>query len=618
MFQNLFKFNRKNFLVFFVVLSTLLLVFYQLYLTQLKVVKDHELNQYDAYMSNTIDHLIKEKNKTTQALANALSLPIDFRRALLTKDDNIRLELRRFSQQLRNYSTYKFVWIQLIDKEGISIGRSWTDKRGDNLKNIRKDIAEMIRHPRRIDSFSVGKFALTFKSIVPIFDEKGQLAGMLDVISQVNSIDTTLKENEGVHSVVLVDKSYRKQLTKTFTNKFIGDFYVANIDARGEDMSLIESYGAQKFFDQQGIRIIDQKIVSAKLVNDIYGKPMAVWLSIKPLEQLEFQGVENFKRLGFVLMLFIVFLVTFSLALYYLKRQVDFEKKFFFQVFENSTEIIYVGDRKSIIEANKQFFDFFENYHSLDQFHQDYRCVCELFVQEKGYLSDYVDGLYWHDYVLENGNTKHYAKVRYNDEISIFEVKVTRIDNPFERGEYASVLMTNITEEINYKQKLEHLIVHDELTGIYNRHFFNDALLTEINRSRRYKNPLSLLSFDIDHFKQINDEYGHDIGDEVLIETAQIIQQGLRETDHFCRIGGEEFAVLMPETDLIKAKQIAERLRESLEKAHFASISKHITISIGVVQLNQWDSEKTLYKRVDIAMYQAKENGRNCVVSAED
>ena len=87
---------------------------------------------------------------------------------------------------------------------------------------------------------------------------------MLDVISQVNSIDKSLVENEGVHSVVLVDKSYRKQLTKAFTKKFIGDFYVANIDAREKDMFLLEAYGVDKLFDRQGIEVVGDQLLIAK------------------------------------------------------------------------------------------------------------------------------------------------------------------------------------------------------------------------------------------------------------------------------------------------------------------------------------------------------------------
>ena len=178
--------------------------------------------------------------------------------------------------------------------------------------------------------------------------------------------------------------------------------------------------------------------------------------------------------------------------------------------------------------------------------------------------------------------------------------------------------MTNITEDVHYKDQLEHLIVHDELTGIHNRHYFNDALIDEINRSRRYKTSLAMINFDIDHFKKLNDEFGHDIGDKVLVNITEMVGYKLRETDRFCRIGGEEFCVIMPETDLKQASHIAERIRVAVMETPHSQLPNNVTVSIGVVQLNQWDNEKTLYKRSDIAMYQAKENGRNWVVTLED
>lgn len=617
MFGSLFHFSQRYFLIALVVSAIVAFVSYQLYLTQLRTVKTQELNQYQLYLGQTIDHLIKEKHKTVQALATALSVPLDFKAALINKDDSVRFKLKKFTLELKKFSAYKNVWIQLVDNQGVSIGRSWTNKRGDNLRNIRKDIAEIIRHPRRMDSFSVGKFALTFKSIVPLYDQKGKLLGMLDVISQVSSIDQSLYENEGVRSVVLVDKGYRKQLTKAFTQKFIGDFYVANIDARTEDMQLLERFGVEKLFKQQGVEIFDGQLITAKLVPDIYGAPMAVWVSMKPIEYFEFVGVENLQNITISVTIFFLISILLSMALLYFKQQADFEKRFFYQLFENSTEIIYIADRQKVIEANKQFFEFFNDITDLNDFHEKFDCVCDLFVEEKGYLGKYVNNEYWYDYVLKYSDINHLAKIQHNGETSIFQVKATSIENPFSKGEFVSILMTNITEEINYKNQLEHLIIHDELTGIYNRHFFNDALCNEISRAKRYKVPLSMMNFDIDHFKKINDEHGHDVGDKVLVHICKVIGQGLRETDHFCRLGGEEFCVLMPETDIEQAAKSAERMRLAVLEASYPDLPGAISISIGVVQLNQWDDDKTFYKRADIAMYQAKEQGRNCVVMLE-
>ncbi len=162
------------------------------------------------------------------------------------------------------------------------------------------------------------------------------------------------------------------------------------------------------------------------------------------------------------------------------------------------------------------------------------------------------------------------------------------------------------------EEKLEKLAMYDSLTGIYNRNKFNEILRYETNMSKRYKTPLSLIMFDLDHFKKVNDKYGHDTGDKVLKMIAQTVLNNIRLTDTFARWGGEEFFLILPKTDIDKAKNIAEVLRAKIENADFKEIGK-ITCSFGVVSLKENENEQELVKRADEAMYLAKKNGRNRV-----
>lgn len=613
-----FHYSRRYFLYAIVMIIAMLLIALPVYEHLESKIKRLEMEQYHTYLNQTIDHLVKEKNKTTQAIAIALSAPVDLKQAILTRDDKTRFLLKSFSDQLRELAGYDNVWIQLIDKKGVSIGRSWSDKRGDNLSNVRKDVAEVLSHPRRINSFSVGKFALTFKSIVPLFDNDGDLIGLVDVISQVDSIDDSLFENEGVHSVVLVDKSFRKQLSNAHTRKFIQDYYVANMDARIEDMERLDRLGIDNVYNNPGVIVDENQLITIKRLRDIYGNHMASWVSIKPLSNFTFNGLENLRQWSLTIVIsFALFLILIA-ALLYFKRQADFEKRFFYQVFENATEIIYVVDRNKIIQANRQFFSYFDELDSLDNFHDEYNCVADLFVRERGFLSPYVNGQYWYDYVREHPEKQHYAKISFKGNIRVFNVKATAIQNPFDKVELVSILMTNITEEIHYKEQLEHLIMHDELTGIFNRHYFNENLSAEIKRAERYHKSLAMISFDIDFFKKINDDFGHDVGDKVLISVSQTVLKSLRETDRFCRLGGEEFCIIMPETNLEQASMIAERLRMAVSEIPESVVPRKITISLGVSEFNQWDSDKSFYKRADMAMYQAKQQGRNAVMTIEN
>ena len=156
----------------------------------------------------------------------------------------------------------------------------------------------------------------------------------------------------------------------------------------------------------------------------------------------------------------------------------------------------------------------------------------------------------------------------------------------------------------------------DSLTKIYNRLHFAHFLDAEIDKVKRYGGKFSIIFFDLDHFKEVNDNYGHMIGDDVLACVTEIVSKANRSADIFARYGGEEFIILTPETDLSGALIHAERLRNDIEKFEFKTAG-HITSSFGVAEFNaETDSVETLLERADKALYMAKEYGRNRVEKA--
>ena len=171
-------------------------------------------------------------------------------------------------------------------------------------------------------------------------------------------------------------------------------------------------------------------------------------------------------------------------------------------------------------------------------------------------------------------------------------------------------------ERLTY-DKLNRKANIDGLTGCYNKSYFNYAIELEVKKSKLLETPLSLVILDLDHFKAVNDNYGHDAGDSVLKDMAELVRKsGIREQDIFGRYGGEEFVILLPQTNLKQAYEIAERLRQLIGKYHFIYESRRIPVSasIGVADhhrgvINGMD----LFRRADRAVYTAKKNGRNQV-----
>lgn len=165
-------------------------------------------------------------------------------------------------------------------------------------------------------------------------------------------------------------------------------------------------------------------------------------------------------------------------------------------------------------------------------------------------------------------------------------------------------------------EKLGKMAYTDSLTHIYNRLHFAHFLDAEIDKVKRYGGCFSIIFFDLDNFKDVNDKYGHLVGDDVLEKLTEIVSKANRSADIFARYGGEEFIILAPETNLSGASIHAERLRNDIEQYEFPTAG-HITSSFGVAEFNvEEDSVESILERADKALYMAKEYGRNRVEKA--
>lgn len=174
--------------------------------------------------------------------------------------------------------------------------------------------------------------------------------------------------------------------------------------------------------------------------------------------------------------------------------------------------------------------------------------------------------------------------------------------------------------ELNLDQQLLVMATTDALTGLANRHYFQNESRREIDRARRYSRPLSLILLDLDHFKKVNDTYGHPAGDAVLRQVARILITAMREGDLVGRLGGEEFAVLLPETPLEGAVASAERLRDRIEHHVFThkDMQIHATVSLGVAEFSPtYAGRESLFEAADRSLYDAKASGRNRVRVAQ-
>ncbi len=200
------------------------------------------------------------------------------------------------------------------------------------------------------------------------------------------------------------------------------------------------------------------------------------------------------------------------------------------------------------------------------------------------------------------------------------------LTRPVDKNELVARVRTQLRKK-RYSDRLRHnvqlsleMAITDQLTGLHNRRYMSRHLDNLLNNAKRSERPLAFVIMDIDHFKQVNDTYGHDMGDEVLKEFAGRIAANVRGIDLACRYGGEEFVVVMPDTDVAFAYTIAERLRQTVE-ANPVKISRtpgalNVTVSIGIARMEGADdTAEALLHRADQALYRAKRSGRNRVVA---
>ncbi len=203
------------------------------------------------------------------------------------------------------------------------------------------------------------------------------------------------------------------------------------------------------------------------------------------------------------------------------------------------------------------------------------------------------------------------------DKVTGFEAGgVDYITKPFQQLEVLARLNTHITLR-RQKLALERMAIHDQLTGLFNRHHFIKTMEKEMSRCNRYNTELSLMMLDLDHFKHVNDTCGHKFGDFVLQEFARRLQQSVRRADSVFRYGGEEFVVLLPQCDSKGCRVTAEKLRKQCEQQPFQdnSAKKTVMVSIGIASCNDLSRhpDRDLLSCADHALYQAKGNGRNQV-----
>ncbi|MFP4486005.1 MAG: diguanylate cyclase, partial [Campylobacterales bacterium] len=271
-------------------------------------------------------------------------------------------------------------------------------------------------------------------------------------------------------------------------------------------------------------------------------------------------------------------------------------------------DMVLVTDGKKILASNKSFLNFFEK-SSVEEFNEAYESIGDIFLKEDGLVfSD--ESKNWTERLDQA--KKHQNKVKIKDKGNDYKIFMLKFNTTRGEKDIFVISFTDITDIEMEMYKIQKQADTDNLTGIFNRQRFDKILEREIKSISHSTKKSSLLMFDIDHFKNINDTYGHLVGDEVLKSLVKIVHTNIRFNDVFARWGGEEFMILAPDTTLHDATIFAEKLRSAIKDGSFID-NIPVSCSFGVTNIEGSDSVKSVVDRVDKALYSAKQNGRNRV-----
>ena len=295
-------------------------------------------------------------------------------------------------------------------------------------------------------------------------------------------------------------------------------------------------------------------------------------------------------------------------------KEIESTKQLLQKILDADLSFLLLSDDTEVIFTNKTLLDFF-GFESLKEFKEKYSHISDTFehVDNEYFLSHFIDGEHWIPFLQREQNSKELKVLIKKDGVDRY-FKPHAKEITIENKKLYLIIFDEITKELKKIKKLEKEASTDSLTKLFNRTKFNDVLLKGMELSDETSSPLSLIFLDIDNFKNVNDTYGHNEGDKVLIDLSKILLSSLRQGDFVARWGGEEFIIILQSTQTAKALEVAEKLRKNFESHSFEGSGRQ-TLSCGVTEYISGESRDQVLKRVDEALYKAKQSGRNRVVA---
>ena len=509
-------------------------------------------------------------------------------------------------------------------------------KNGDSLMNLRTSVRVANTEFKPMNGFEGGRAFPGYRYLFPIIYKNNHL-GSVEFSVAFEGVEKKLQNILPfyAHKIifekkVIYEKVFKKNREFFINSNLNGKYCIENhaisqVTKKIQDDSFVNKLISLVKSSPNFIKKLDKKDSFAVPLMDNNLGYVVTFLSIKDIDKKDAGYIVSFGKLqdiievenkynifvliGLVVSLFVYFLVVVVIIQVQITKDEALKLQKFIDI-QNSMVILTNGVKFKF--ANKKFFDFF-GYKDLDEFLEKFNCICENFIQTDDFfsLADVKDDeSNWIESLLNLSGRERIVSMKDKNLIThAFTISI----NKYDKDNYI-INFTDISDAINEKIQLQEQVVQDQLTKAYNRVYFDNNIdsLIELNAQQNQKT--GIIFFDIDHFKNVNDTYGHQVGDDILKTIVKLVKSNIRLTDKLIRWGGEEFIVILPADKIDDVYRAAEYIRVRIEKHKFDEVQE-LTCSFGVVLHEDGVDIDESIKKVDDKLYEAKNSGRNRVVS---
>lgn len=563
----------------------------------------------------------------------------DFIKQSLIKKD---ADLLRFDSNLLKHDEFGSlgkVLVHVLDEKGVSFYRSWSNLTGDNMLEMSSSLRQFYANPQITHVLSPGIYSLTLNSIIPIYNQQKfigafQVKGLLDGLA----LDM---QRSGIDSLVLLDKRFREQMINQSESVYLDDQLI--VSGTSELSQVYAQYNQSSNHAANSTYVLDKNsglFISTYQFTDDLNQPLAKVVMFRPLAPIIEQNKPLFSVFYSVIFgVFGLFWVLLTLYVYYRKlrdkddeiitmqtavKKLDFKMsnlgRFWQTVIDRLNDSVLVVNRgqesmlmngtASRLMALRKFKD------------RDCAKCPQMFYSNKLKCPEHIEQCS----IRESFNLKVpisvVEEITVNNDKRFYEFKATpSLDS---RNNVIQVVEVghDITQFVRAKEQLEEqksrlnkMAFYDSLTNLPNRRLFSDRLQQAMNLSQRNEKGVALMFMDLDFFKQVNDTHGHETGDKILIECSKRLKSSIRKIDTVSRLGGDEFTIIIEQfANRDAVVDIVQNILNIINKPfHVDGKDFYMTTSIGIsVYPGDGDTMTDLIKNADIAMYKAKEMGRNC------